>query len=209
MRHWGDHRLLLEAREGAWWDASKIGLGPPPLETSEGWLMMYHGVHVTAAGAIYRSGLALLDLEDPSVVLHRSDDWVLSPTAPYERAGDVSDVVFPCGWLLDEGTRPAARLLRRRGHLGRRGHRPASASCSSTCWRARHRSQRPPSDRLVAAARRPIGPRMRSTATSQASVDSAPWLRVQAAPARGRRGRHPRPGSATGRPRSLAPVNQA
>jgi predicted GH43/DUF377 family glycosyl hydrolase len=103
MRHWGDHQLLLEAREGAWWDAMKIGLGPPPLETSEGWLLMYHGVHGTAAGAIYRNGLALLDLDDPSTVLRRSDDWVLSPTAPYERAGDVPDVVFPCGWVLDEG----------------------------------------------------------------------------------------------------------
>ncbi|MFI5291229.1 MAG: glycosidase [Candidatus Limnocylindrales bacterium] len=103
MRHWGDHQLLLEAREGAWWDAMKIGLGPPPLETSEGWLLMYHGVHGTAAGAIYRNGLALLDLDDPSIVLRRSDDWVLSPTAPYERAGDVPDVVFPCGWVLDEG----------------------------------------------------------------------------------------------------------
>jgi predicted GH43/DUF377 family glycosyl hydrolase len=108
MRHWGDHRLLLEAREGAWWDASKIGLGPPPLETSEGWLLMYHGVHTTAAGAIYRSGLALLDLDDPSVILRRSDDWVLSPTALYERSGDVPDVVFPCGWLADE----ASDLLR-------------------------------------------------------------------------------------------------
>ena len=102
MRHWGDHRLLLEAREGAWWDAAKIGLGPPPLETSEGWLLMYHGVHVSAAGALYRSGLALLDLDDPSVILRRSDDWLLSPSASYERAGDVPDVVFPCGWVLDQ-----------------------------------------------------------------------------------------------------------
>jgi predicted GH43/DUF377 family glycosyl hydrolase len=63
---------------------------------------MYHGVHATAAGAIYRSGLALLDLDDPSIVLRRSDDWLLSPTAPYERSGDVPDVVFPCGWVLDQ-----------------------------------------------------------------------------------------------------------
>ena len=62
LRHWGDHTLLLEARDGAWWDAGKIGLGPPPLETREGWLVMYHGVHSTADGPIYRAGLALLDL---------------------------------------------------------------------------------------------------------------------------------------------------
>ncbi len=101
LRHWGDHTLLLEAREGAWWDAGKIGLGPPPLETSEGWLILYHGVHVTARGPIYRVGLALLDLEDPARVLHRSEEWVLGPREPYERAGDVEDVVFPCGWVHD------------------------------------------------------------------------------------------------------------
>ena len=64
LKHWGDHRLLMAAREGAWWDADKIGLGPPPLETEEGWLILYHGVKQTAAGSIYRLGLALLDLED-------------------------------------------------------------------------------------------------------------------------------------------------
>lgn len=101
LRHWGDHELLLEAREGAWWDAGKIGLGPPPLETPEGWLLMYHGVHATAAGPIYRAGLALLDLENPRIVLGRTDEWILGPTAPYEVTGDVGRVVFPCGWVLD------------------------------------------------------------------------------------------------------------
>jgi predicted GH43/DUF377 family glycosyl hydrolase len=104
LRHWGDHTLLLEARDGAWWDAGKIGLGPPPLETPEGWLLMYHGVHATAAGPIYRVGLALLDLDDPTIVMHRTDEWVLGPTDPYEIHGDVGRVVFPCGWILDEAT---------------------------------------------------------------------------------------------------------
>ena len=102
LRHWGDHALLLEARSGAWWDASKIGLGPPPLETPEGWLVMYHGVHTTGDGPIYRSGLVLLDLEDPRRVIRRTDEWVLAPAAPYEVTGDVGRVVFPCGWILDE-----------------------------------------------------------------------------------------------------------
>ena len=84
LRHWGDHTLLLEARDGAWWDAGKIGLGPPPLETPEGWLVMYHGVHPTADGPIYRVGLALLDLDDPRIVLRRTDEWVFGPAAPYE-----------------------------------------------------------------------------------------------------------------------------
>ncbi len=102
LQHWGDHTLLLEAREGAWWDANKIGLGPPPLETPEGWLIMYHGVHTTASGSLYRQGLALLDLENPSIVLHRSDEWIMGPAEAYERVGDVVGVVFPCAWVLDE-----------------------------------------------------------------------------------------------------------
>jgi predicted GH43/DUF377 family glycosyl hydrolase len=105
LRHWGDHELLLEARDGAWWDAGKIGLGPPPLETADGWLVCYHGVHATAGGPIYRIGLALLDLEEPRHVLARTDEWVFGPTAPYERGGDVNKVVFPTGWVLDETSR--------------------------------------------------------------------------------------------------------
>jgi predicted GH43/DUF377 family glycosyl hydrolase len=104
LRHWGDHELLLEARDGAWWDAGKVGLGPPPLETPDGWLLCYHGVHMTSSGPIYRVGLALLDLDEPRKVLRRTDEWVLAPTAPYERSGDVNKVVFPTGWVLDEKT---------------------------------------------------------------------------------------------------------
>jgi predicted GH43/DUF377 family glycosyl hydrolase len=102
LRHWGDHQLLLEARDGGWWDAGKIGLGPPPLETSEGWLVMYHGVHSTSDGPIYRMGLALLDLEDPRIVTHRAEEWIFGPATPYEITGDVGRVVFPCGWVLDD-----------------------------------------------------------------------------------------------------------
>jgi predicted GH43/DUF377 family glycosyl hydrolase len=102
LRHWGDHALLLEARDGAWWDAGKIGLGPPPIETPDGWLVLYHGVHMTAGGPIYRVGFTLLDLEDPTIVLRRSDEWVFGPREPDEGAGDVNRVVFPCGWIVDE-----------------------------------------------------------------------------------------------------------
>jgi predicted GH43/DUF377 family glycosyl hydrolase len=104
LKHWGDHKLILEARDGAWWDAGKIGLGPPPLETPEGWLVMYHGVHLTSDGPIYRVGLALFALDDPGTVLHRLDEWVFGPEAPYEITGDVGRVVFPCGWILDEAS---------------------------------------------------------------------------------------------------------
>ena len=104
LRHWGDHTILLRAREGAWWDAHKVGLCAPPLETPEGWLLLYHGVHTTAAGSIYRLGLALLDRDRPDHVLARSTEWLFGPDAPYERIGDVDQVVFSCGWrLLEDG----------------------------------------------------------------------------------------------------------
>ncbi|QQR88599.1 MAG: glycosidase [Myxococcales bacterium] len=101
LKHWGDHQILLHARDGAWWDANKIGLSPPPLKTDRGWLLLYHGVRNTAAGCLYRLGLALLDLENPTHVLRRSKEWVFGPREHYERTGDVADVVFPCGWVLD------------------------------------------------------------------------------------------------------------
>src|ERR1043166_3588066 len=86
--HWGRHHVLLYARRGAWWDANKIGLSPPPLEPAAGWLLLYHGVRHTGSGCLYRLGLALLDLEDPRKVLRRSDEWVFAPELPYERHRD-------------------------------------------------------------------------------------------------------------------------
>jgi len=100
LRQWGSHKLMLEARLGAWWDANKIGLSPPPIETPQGWLVIYHGVRRTAAGSIYRLGLALFDLKAPERCLKRGDEWVFSPGESYERHGDVDDVVFPCGCIL-------------------------------------------------------------------------------------------------------------
>jgi predicted GH43/DUF377 family glycosyl hydrolase len=102
LRYWGDGQILLHARTGGLWDANKVGLGPPPLRTDEGWLLCYHGVRVTASGSIYRAGLALLDLDDPGTVLARTDEWVFGPKEPYERGGDVPGVVFPSGWVLDQ-----------------------------------------------------------------------------------------------------------
>ncbi len=99
--HWGRHERLFETRPVGFWDGAKIGVGPPPLETDAGWLVAYHGVRDTAGGSIYRVGLALLELEQPERVLARTDDWVFGPEEPYERVGDVGNVVFPCGWLLD------------------------------------------------------------------------------------------------------------
>ena len=100
LYHWGRHKLMLEARLGAWWDANKIGLSPPPILTAKGWLVIYHGVRQTAAGAIYRLGLALFDLMNPEVCLKRGDEWIFGPEETYERRGDVDNVVFPCGTTI-------------------------------------------------------------------------------------------------------------
>lgn len=102
FEHWHDRQVLMYARRGSWWDGGKIGLASPPIETAEGWILLYHGVRQTASGSIYRLGMALLDLENPLKVLNRSDEWVFSPTEWYEREGDVDDVIFPSGWVMDE-----------------------------------------------------------------------------------------------------------
>lgn len=100
LRHWGDHSIVITSRQGASWDSRRVGLGPPPIPTSEGWLIIFHGVKSTAGGAIYRAGLALLDTEDPTLVKVRADEWVFGPEEPYELTGDVHGVVFPTGFVL-------------------------------------------------------------------------------------------------------------
>jgi predicted GH43/DUF377 family glycosyl hydrolase len=97
LRNWGGHRLVLPARRGGWWDANKIGLSPPLIETSRGWLLIYHGVRRTASGSLYRIGAALLDREHPERCVLRGESWIFGPEAPYELQGDVGNVVFPCG----------------------------------------------------------------------------------------------------------------
>ena len=102
LKHWGQHRIILMARRGAWWDAGKIGLSCPLIETPEGWLLIYHGVKQTMSGSLYRQGLALLDLENPERCLLRGDQWVFGPEEHYELVGDVGGVVFPTGYTLQD-----------------------------------------------------------------------------------------------------------
>jgi predicted GH43/DUF377 family glycosyl hydrolase len=101
---WSAPEQVLQPREGAWWDSLRIGIGPPPLRTEHGWLLLYHGVKDTVSGDVYRVGLALLDLNEPTRVLRRLPNWILAPLAPYERTGDVPNVVFPCGLVHDSGS---------------------------------------------------------------------------------------------------------
>jgi predicted GH43/DUF377 family glycosyl hydrolase len=100
LRNWGNHKLLMQARKGAWWDANKIGLSPPLIETPEGWLMLYHGVRHTASGALYRTGAALLALDQPDHCIARGEPWLFGPETSYEREGDVPNVAFACGYTV-------------------------------------------------------------------------------------------------------------
>ena len=104
LESWSAPERVLQPRRGAWWDSLRIGIGPPPLRTDQGWLVIYHGVKETVAGVIYRVGLALVDLNEPTALLGRAPDWVFGPLAPYERQGDVPNVVFPCGLVHNTET---------------------------------------------------------------------------------------------------------
>jgi beta-1,4-mannooligosaccharide/beta-1,4-mannosyl-N-acetylglucosamine phosphorylase len=103
LKHWGDHRLLIRTRT-AYWDCHRVGLACQPVETPHGWMIFYHGVRATAAGLIYRLGLALLDLEEPWKVRRRSAEWILGPREVYERLGEVGGVVFPTGVTINRET---------------------------------------------------------------------------------------------------------
>lgn len=103
LTYWGKHRYVMGTFKGdaSAWQSGKIGAGPTPIETDEGWLLIYHGVLMTCNGYCYRMGCALLDIDQPWKVLHRSQYYILGPEMPYEQNGDVPNVVFPCATLTD------------------------------------------------------------------------------------------------------------
>jgi predicted GH43/DUF377 family glycosyl hydrolase len=101
LRSWTTPEPVMQSRSGPWWDATRIGMGPPPIETPHGWLTIYHGVKQMVATSVYRVGIVLLDLDNPTRVLRRTPTWVLGPDADYERVGDVPNVVFPTGLVHD------------------------------------------------------------------------------------------------------------
>jgi beta-1,4-mannooligosaccharide/beta-1,4-mannosyl-N-acetylglucosamine phosphorylase len=102
MTHWGRHRLVMRPADG--WQSTKIGAGPTPIETTEGWLLLYHGVLTSCNGYVYSAGAALLDLDQPWKVIHRTAPYLISPQMIYECVGDVPNVVFPCAALMDAST---------------------------------------------------------------------------------------------------------
>ncbi|NLL49528.1 MAG: glycosidase [Firmicutes bacterium] len=100
--YWGKHRHVMGTTVG--WQSTKIGAGPIPIETSEGWLMIYHGVLTSCNGFVYSVGAALLDLDQPWKVIARTSPYILSPQTYYECVGDVPNVAFPCAALVDRAT---------------------------------------------------------------------------------------------------------
>ncbi len=100
LAYWGHHRHVM-SKGLNWWQGVKIGPGPIPIETPEGWLILYHGVCGTCNGFVYRMGVALLDLDEPWKVLHRADSHIFGPEKPYETTGQVPNVTFPCAVLQD------------------------------------------------------------------------------------------------------------
>lgn len=102
MVHWGHHRFVMGTLGG--WQSTKVGAGPTPIETSEGWLLIYHGVITSCNGFVYSFGAALLDLEQPWKVIYRTRPYLLNPRELYECVGDVPNVTFPCAALIDPPT---------------------------------------------------------------------------------------------------------
>ncbi|HDQ44011.1 MAG TPA: glycosidase [bacterium] len=101
--HWGRHRWVM-GPVGNSWQYTKVGGGPAPIETSEGWLLIYHGVLQSCNGFVYSAGAALLDSDQPWKVIGRARPYILNPRELYECTGDVPNVVFPCAALCDAGT---------------------------------------------------------------------------------------------------------
>ena len=100
--YWGKHRFVMGTRGG--WQSTKIGAGPVPIETPEGWVLIYHGVLTSCNGFVYSAGAAILDLDEPWKVLYRTRRYILAPTEIYECVGDVPNVAFPVAAIHDEKT---------------------------------------------------------------------------------------------------------
>lgn len=103
MEYWGHHRHVM-GKSSRWWENTKIGGGAAPIETSEGWLLFYHGVTNTCNGFVYSIGGAILDLDEPSRVKYRCENFLLTPEQWYEERGFVPNVCFPCATLQDGDT---------------------------------------------------------------------------------------------------------
>ncbi len=101
--YWGRHRHVM-GKTKKWWESVKIGGGAAPIETTEGWLLFYHGVTGTCNGYVYSIGGAILDIDNPSIVKYRCKNFLLTPEEWYEERGFVPNVTFPCATIHDAKT---------------------------------------------------------------------------------------------------------
>ncbi len=102
--YWGRHKWVMGKGGKGWWQGTKIGSGPVPIETTEGWLLFYHGVSGTCNGFVYSFGAAILDIDEPSRVKYRCGNYLLTPEKQYEVTGFVPNVAFPCQNIYDAQT---------------------------------------------------------------------------------------------------------
>jgi beta-1,4-mannooligosaccharide/beta-1,4-mannosyl-N-acetylglucosamine phosphorylase len=102
--YWGNHKHVMSKGGKGWWQGIKVGAGPIPIETTEGWLLFYHGVSTTCNGFVYSFGAAILDIDKPWKVLYRCGNYLLTPERQYETVGFVPNVAFPCANLYDADT---------------------------------------------------------------------------------------------------------
>ncbi len=100
LRAWDSPQCVLEEDDQPGWDSGKVGAGPPPIETPQGWLLLFHGVQQQENGWLYRMGLALLDLDNPGKVIARCPSWVFEPRAPYEMIPNKPGIIFPTGAIV-------------------------------------------------------------------------------------------------------------
>ncbi len=100
--YWGSSVPVMAPRGSGFWDSNRVGCAAPPIRIDDGWLMTYYGVKSTSAGPIFRLGAAVLDANDPAKVLKRTSVPLLTPREQYERIGDVGNVVFSCGAVMED-----------------------------------------------------------------------------------------------------------
>jgi predicted GH43/DUF377 family glycosyl hydrolase len=95
-KKWLEEYRWITPRKG-WWDSKKVGAAAPPIKTKDGWIFLYHGA---SDDGVYRVGATLLDLKNPTKIIGRTDNSILEPEAPYEKEGQIPNVVFPCGAVV-------------------------------------------------------------------------------------------------------------
>jgi len=100
LEYWGWSEVVISPR-GGFWDSDRIGMATPPMKIDQGWLIIYYGIKQTSAGPLFRLGAVILDAENPTKILGRTNIPILSPREDYERIGDVSNLVFSCGAIIE------------------------------------------------------------------------------------------------------------